>query len=201
MRYQGKLIEWNDEKGYGFVLPADGGRKAFVHIKSFVNRPRRPLVNDILLYDLTTDTRGRLQAANVYYDMKDVRINNYLVKNTLLLFLAIFFLLFIAGSAYFGKLHIMLTMYYFILSFLTYFAYDLDKSAAEDAEWRLPESLLHSLSILGGWPGALLAQVSLRHKTKKQSFRNVFWACVTLNCLLLLFLLTKNGSIILNNIP
>lgn len=201
MSYQGKLIEWNDERGFGFVMPADGGRKVFVHIKSFASRPRRPLINDILIYDLKTDARGRLQAANVCYDLKDIQVDNYLLKNILFIILVVLFLLFIAVSACFGKFPIMLTIYYFVISFTTYFAYDLDKSAAEDGEWRFSENMLHSLSILGGWPGALFAQVSLRHKSKKQSFRIVFWETVVLNCLLLFSLFTDNGSSFLKNIP
>ena len=38
MRYQGKLVEWNDAKGFGFVLPNAGGRKIFVHLNAFSSR-------------------------------------------------------------------------------------------------------------------------------------------------------------------
>jgi len=48
------------------------------------------------------------------------------------------------------------------------------KSAARKGAWRTQESTLHLLSLVGGWPGALVAQQKLRHKSKKQSFRFVF---------------------------
>ena len=33
MRYAGRIREWNDDKGYGFVAPNGGGTEAFVHIE------------------------------------------------------------------------------------------------------------------------------------------------------------------------
>ena len=70
---------------------------------------------------------------------------------------------------------------YLALSALTFFVYAHDKVAAKDGAWRTEESTLHLLSLLGGWPGALIAQQKLRHKTMKKSFRSVFWITVCLN--------------------
>lgn len=41
MRYQGKITDWKDDKGFGFVTPNGGGPRVFVHIKSFSSRQRR----------------------------------------------------------------------------------------------------------------------------------------------------------------
>lgn len=56
-----------------------------------------------------------------------------------------------------------------------------DKSAAKRAAWRTPEKTLHWLALAGGWPGALLAQQLLGHKSAKAEFRRVFWLTVVLN--------------------
>jgi uncharacterized membrane protein YsdA (DUF1294 family) len=64
---------------------------------------------------------------------------------------------------------------------LTYLAYIKDKSAAEKGAWRVPEKTLHLLSLCFGWPGAMVAQERLRHKTKKVSFRIIFWLTVFAN--------------------
>ena len=48
---------------------------------------------------------------------------------------------------------------------------------------RTPEARLHLYELLGGWPGALVAQQKLRHKSSKQAFREVFWSTVVLNVL------------------
>jgi uncharacterized membrane protein YsdA (DUF1294 family) len=73
-------------------------------------------------------------------------------------------------------------VWYVIISLLTFIIYAKDKSAAKNGSWRTPESTLHLLSLLGGWPGALIAQQTLRHKFKKESFRSVFWTTAFLNC-------------------
>jgi len=185
MRCQGKITEWIDERGFGFIEPDEGGKKVFVHIKSFVKRPRRPVVTDIVTYMLLTDARGKLQAGKVSFYMKPERISTYFLKNIFFVFIAILFLSFVGFSAFYEKLPLMLIVYYVAICGVTFLAYSFDKSAAEDGGWRLPESSLHLFSIIGGWPGGLLAQVFIRHKSKKQSFKNVFWVTVALNCLLL----------------
>jgi uncharacterized membrane protein YsdA (DUF1294 family) len=55
-----------------------------------------------------------------------------------------------------------------------------DKHRAMSSGWRVPESSLHFAELLGGWPGALLAQRRLRHKCSKTSYQIVFWIIVTL---------------------
>jgi len=68
--------------------------------------------------------------------------------------------------------------YGLVLSALTWWAYASDKRRAQEGEWRLPEARLHLLELLGGWPGAWLAQRRLRHKTSKASYQIVFWLIV-----------------------
>lgn len=67
------------------------------------------------------------------------------------------------------------------MSVVMYFAYRSDKRRAETQAWRIPESTLHLGEMLGGWPGAFLAQRRYRHKTKKISYQIVFWFIVTLH--------------------
>ena len=85
-------------------------------------------------------------------------------------------------------------------SLLTFFIYALDKHAAKKGAWRTQESTLHLLSLIGGWPGALVAQQSLRHKSKKAEFRSIFWITVMLNCGTLAWLFTENGAVALQSL-
>lgn len=70
------------------------------------------------------------------------------------------------------------------LSGFAFLAYRSDKRSAEAGEWRVPESTLHFMALIGGWPGAFLAQRAFRHKTAKASFQVVFWAIVLLHQLI-----------------
>jgi len=70
---------------------------------------------------------------------------------------------------------------YGIASLLAFFLYWSDKRKARDEVWRTPEKVLHAIELLGGWPGALIAQQVFRHKTRKVSFQLVFWLIVLLH--------------------
>ena len=85
-------------------------------------------------------------------------------------------------------------LFYLVVSTASYVAYALDKLAAKKGGWRTSESTLHLFSLVGGWPGALIAQNGLRHKTRKQPFRMVFWATVALNCAAFIWLFTPQGA-------
>ena len=62
MRYQGRVSEWKDDRGFGFIAPNGGGASVFLHISSFSERDRRPAVGNLVTFELTTDERGRPQA-------------------------------------------------------------------------------------------------------------------------------------------
>lgn len=64
------------------------------------------------------------------------------------------------------------------LGVLTFAVYAFDKAEAKAGRWRIPEKTLHLLALAGGWPGALLAQQWLRHKTSKPRFIAIFWLTV-----------------------
>ena len=64
---------------------------------------------------------------------------------------------------------------------LTVALYRYDKRAAEQGTQRIPNSALHLASLLGGWPGALIARPLLRHKLNQKRFRCFFWASIVAN--------------------
>ena len=70
---------------------------------------------------------------------------------------------------------------YLATSLIAFVVYAVDKRAAATGRNRVPENSLHLLALAGGWPGAIVAQQSLRHKTAKRSFRRVFWLTVAAN--------------------
>lgn len=79
---------------------------------------------------------------------------------------------------------------YLVGSSLAFVAYGIDKAAAIGGVRRIPEACLHLLGLIGGWPGALVAQRVFRHKSGKVSFQVAFWIVAALNCLAALWLLS-----------
>ncbi|MGL5391696.1 MAG: DUF1294 domain-containing protein [Shewanella sp.] len=91
------------------------------------------------------------------------------------------------GGAAWHLLPVTIASGYLCLSLLTFIAYAIDKSAAKRGRWRTKESTLHLLALMGGWPGAVIAQQLLRHKSAKTSFRVVFYFTLLANLLLLAY--------------
>ncbi|WP_265947676.1 DUF1294 domain-containing protein [Dechloromonas sp. A34] len=184
MRHQGKITTWKDDQGFGFITPNLGGPEIFAHIRSFAKRQRRPEAGQIVTYEQVRDARGRLQATQIDFvgspqKMRAAKANG---SSRLPLAIAGIFLAFVAVSALTGKLPLAVLGLYVGASLAAFIAYAADKSAARNDRWRTKENTLHLLALIGGWPGALVAQNRLRHKSSKMSFQVVFWATVLLNC-------------------
>ena len=64
---------------------------------------------------------------------------------------------------------------YGLMSLVAFLAYAFDKRSARRGDARTSEMRLHALELLGGWPGALIAQRLIRHKNAKASYQIVFW--------------------------
>lgn len=184
MKFQGKVINWNDDKGFGFVEPNGGTERAFVHIKSFRPGSRRPVNGDLIIYELVRENKNRYKAENIKFtaDTKTLK-NRYKTRNNTA-FGLIFTLIFCLGlvvSFLFGTLSFEVVVIYFVMSLITFIAYAMDKSAAEKGRWRTKESTLHLFSLMCGWPGAYFGQTKFRHKSSKLEFKNVYWVTVFLN--------------------
>lgn len=189
MKYQGRIQQWDDAKGYGFVEPNGGGIRAFTHIKAFKQRSRRPVNGDIIVYEVEQDRNGNHRACNISllkdHKTKRLRANkptsqrkrNVIVLSIFSGVLALFTLS--------GRLPFIVPIVYGAVSLLTMLLYGIDKSAAKKEKRRISEAKLHILSLLGGWPGALLAQQMFKHKRSKPAFMRVYWVTVLVNLILL----------------
>jgi uncharacterized membrane protein YsdA (DUF1294 family)/cold shock CspA family protein len=191
MRVVGRISGGTDDKGYGFVMPNGGGDRAFVHVKAFQFGSRRPVDGDLISYAAGRDARGRINATEVRFAGQRIehRKPPLPIPRMLMGCLA---LLAVGLGVAFGLLPLLMAVAYGSLSLLSYLMYSLDKSAAQSGAQRIPENTLHFVDLLGGWPGALIAQQRFRHKTVKASFQFVFW-CSVLGNLAIATWLVRSG--------
>jgi uncharacterized membrane protein YsdA (DUF1294 family)/cold shock CspA family protein len=188
---QGKLVQWNGSKGFGFIQ-SEAGERVFVHISTLKRAGYfRPKAGDMVWFEQGSDAKGRVQAVNIAPKKggkpavvsgakKD--LIDYLMYGLLPLFL----LMVLSSSARWLLLAISAGS-----SALVFAMYWLDKRQAANGGWRVPEANLHLVSLCGGWPGAWLAQQTLRHKTQKTTFRVGFLASAMLCIVALGFLLSQ----------
>jgi uncharacterized membrane protein YsdA (DUF1294 family)/cold shock CspA family protein len=197
LRYQGRITTWKDDKGFGFITPNGGGEPVFLHISSFSSRQQRPVGNEIVTYQLKVDGKGRAQAHGVSFVGQRPSTSGRLERSGRSVIPYVFaacFLLAVASVVALDRLPVSLLLIYLGASVLAFIAYALDKSAAKQNHWRTPESTLHLMALVGGWPGALAAQRLLRHKSVKTSFQVMFWLTVLLNCGALVWMLGLAGA-------
>ena len=195
MRYQGKIAEWNDARGFGFIAPLNGGERVFVHISSFPDNRRRPSIGEIVNYSLGTDVVGRPHAEGVRYVLASRRSppwgsSRHRTGDLIAWCFAVGFLAIVVMAAIVERLPWPLASVEVAMSVAAYFAYKRDKLAAQSRSWRTNEWTLILLGLIGGWPGALVAQRRFRHKTRKFVFQFGYWLSVAANVAVLVWLLS-----------
>lgn len=90
---------------------------------------------------------------------------------------------------------------YPLASLISFIQYWQDKANALRGRWRTTENVLHLIELLGGWPGALVAQQCFRHKTRKASYQLVFWAIVATHQAVWIDWLLLDGAFLADLLP
>jgi uncharacterized membrane protein YsdA (DUF1294 family)/cold shock CspA family protein len=175
------VVAWEADRGFGFVQ-RPGTTDLFLHIKAFPRGTPAPSLGDEVTFEVEVRNDGKARAtrarpAGVPY-VTPLRPTSPVIGGVAILaFAAIFWLV----AIYWGPVPLWVPFYYLGVSAITFGCYAIDKSAARLKRRRVAETSLIVLGMLGGWPGAILAQQLLRHKTVKRTFQAVFWLSVLLN--------------------
>ena len=171
-----RVIEWNGEKGYGFL--EKGGSRLFLHIRDFAERGYWPRIGDLIRFKVGYDREGRACAVDAKIERKPTGARITFAR---ILALAILLILPALAVRRFAPDLLYAGIYLLGISIATWFAYAHDKNRAKSGGWRVAETQLHFLELIGGWPAAFLAQRWLRHKSIKGNYRFVFWLIVILH--------------------
>ena len=180
-RIAGILTSWGDDRGFGLITPMGDASRVFAHISSFGAISARSKIGDTVVFEHGIGKNGRPQALNIH---GPTRITRYPHGSNVGSFLAIFvFVAIYFALGMFWPIPEWVAVAYAAMSIATAIAYRIDKSQATNGGWRISELSLLTLGLLCGWPGAIVAQQLLRHKTIKKSFRFQFWLTVVANIL------------------
>lgn len=186
MRTEGLIKSWNDNRGFGFIEPIHGGQEIFVHVKAFRPRSGRPHVGQYASFEIELNNEGKKRARNVELltatrfraPRRSTSTSDW---GTVSLLAVPAFLFLYALVAIIWRVPNLVAGAYLALSVACFAAYAADKSAARSGRRRTSESTLLVIGTLGGWPGGLLAQQFLRHKSLKAPFRAAFRFSVGIN--------------------
>ncbi len=190
-RREGRLGNWNDARGFGFLTPVDGGPNIFVHVSAMPKTGKQISIGQVYTFRVETDSTGRARAADVlpleargeaaaasrkgptFWQMILQRGPRFLVIPA--------FGFIVAAIASMQAVSPNWLTIYGVASIACFCGYGLDKRAAAHKEWRVSETILLLIGLVGGWPGAIIGQEAFRHKTQKPAFRALFWMSVAIN--------------------
>ena len=208
MEQRGILQSWNDDKGFGFIQPEDGSERVFVHISVMRGDARPSQGDAVLYLSAVNEQgrlrATHMRSESLSLDRPAIRRNPREPSRRkaeksprsaarrrqqgagiqhrwpkLLVWLALCSLPLVGVLTLYTQQGWMLPLALYLgVSLWSFFLYRGDKQRAQQSRQRTPENLLHLSELLGGWPGALIAQQVYRHKTRKAAYQSIFWLIV-----------------------
>ena len=183
-RFRGRLVNWNDTRGFGFISPAEGGPDVFVHASAFLKEGRHIEIGWEYEFDIETGQDGRLQAKRIAAVLaaksRPGLLAVFLRRGPQFLVIPAFLFIALAIATQ-RPIPAEWLIVYGVASLACFAGYGLDKRAARRSQWRVSETILLLVGLVGGWPGAIIGQEVFRHKTQKVAFRTLFWMSVAIN--------------------
>lgn len=204
MHKQGKVVRWEADKGFGFIRSAGPGADVFFHVRDFRSGSGgMPVVGmDVAFEEIHVGGKGpramavvallgRMPASVQMQDPpsaprrapvgRPARASRPLAAWQRdpwlrpLMALALAQAVLMAWAVWQRHMPLGVCLGWVVLNLFTFWRYWRDKHTAQKGHRRTPEDTLHTLSLLGGWPAARLAQQLLRHKSSKTSFQRTYW--------------------------
>jgi uncharacterized membrane protein YsdA (DUF1294 family)/cold shock CspA family protein len=174
---EGFVVKFDEKRGFGFIRSNELSEDVFVHIQDIPNQQSLS-VGQQVRFETRQSDRG-LVAVEIVPGKK--RTSPYYLYGITALILTILATVLLFSWADF---HIIVA-YLLSVNLSTFLFYGYDKTIAGSSLLRVPEWVLHSLSLAGGSPAGLLAQKVFRHKTIKGSFQFVYWSIVVVQVVII----------------
>lgn len=174
-RFEGTLVSWDDERGFGFIEGPELHQPVFMHVKFLTSRRQRPVKGDRLRFTMGVGRDGGPAASEVEIVGAPPAPPPKPPPATLLdlsrLMAAVALLIGVIVAYRYRDAPLWFPALYLVMSFGSGLAYWLDKVFARDGRTRVRESMLHFADAFFGIAGGLFAQHVFRHKTRKRAFR------------------------------
>ncbi len=167
-RTEAQLVDWDDQRGFGFARLPGGTERVFVHIKALNPEMPRPKPGDRLELEIVAGRKGRPAAHAV--DILSTR-TGLVAPLSLHLATAAILLILLQVDLMLGRAPLWLATLYVSMGAASLIAYSWDKKAARLGQWRITENRLILIDLAGGIIGGLIAQHMYRHKRSKPSFQ------------------------------
>jgi uncharacterized membrane protein YsdA (DUF1294 family)/cold shock CspA family protein len=181
---RGRLVNWSDERGFGFLAPDGGGADVFVHVSAFLKEDRHIEVGHEYEFEVQVGKDGRPKAKRVRTIVaarpRPSIWSQVIQRGPRLLVIPAFLFIVVAVNSV-KPVSPLWIVIYGVASVACFAGYAFDKRAANLKQWRVSETILLMIGLVGGWPGGIAAQEIYRHKTQKVAFRTLFWMSVAIN--------------------
>ena len=153
------------------------GPRAALVARRQIRSVSAPTIPDLDTYGMGRDQRNRLSASDVLYVVPTRSVRTATRRLRVALATATLFFALLVGLVALDQASVLLLAPYCLFSVVGFGMYRADKIAAGRGSWRIPEANLHAIALLGGWPGALVAQRVLWWSCHGASIRVWVWQC------------------------
>ncbi|PMJ97612.1 DUF1294 domain-containing protein [Vibrio sp. 10N.261.55.A7] len=184
MSIVGKIEQWDERKGYGFISVDRQAPRILFHLSDLSGYSQKPRLNERVHFTLAKDAHGSFVAKHIERPM----VFGFPIA------VMVWFVTILASSVWLIEYPAVSLLYYALVSTVTYVFYLYDSSAMVDGQTRVPELLLHLLAIMGGWIGATIAQGTLRREPSSFSYQWGFWISVAINISVYAWTFTPEGE-------
>jgi uncharacterized membrane protein YsdA (DUF1294 family)/cold shock CspA family protein len=204
MKKQGKVVRWDDQRGFGFIRCNATSQDIFFHIRDCAGGMQPPINSTVDFEEIHVGGKGpramAVRTMQAYSSMPAARsgtqrtpvksrpphqANKWAASKdtpapsaTGVGGLSLIWAILLVWGVLQHRIPAIALAGALIVNATTFFAYWVDKHAARKRQWRTKEDTLHLFSLAGGWPAARLAQQVLRHKTVKPGFQAMYWLTV-----------------------
>lgn len=178
---EGFVVKFDEKRGFGFIRSKELPQDVFVHVRNIPDQESLSVGQQVQFK--TQQSEKGLVAVDIVPGKK--RTSPYYLYGISAFIVTIATTIFLFSWAH---LHIIIA-YLLSINLSTFLFYGYDKMIAGSSILRVPEWILHSLSIAGGSPTGLIAQKVFRHKTIKGSFQFVYWTIVVIQVVIIVLVI------------